>query len=145
MRTIGRTFAALACASLLLVFTACSGAPPGPVTQAPPGSPATAGPGGTRMPPTQPTASGGGATVAVAAPDPTRSQTLYLWEEGNVPATTVYTENTGGYADDPDFRPTLTSVPVPAGTPVKGAVLLNPEARSASAATSARASRWPRN
>ncbi len=125
MRTIGRTFTALACAGVLLALTACSGAPPGPVTQAPPGSPAPAGPGGTRMPPTQPTSSSGGATVAVAVPDPTRSQTLYLWEEGNVPATTVYTENTGGYADSPDFRPTLTSVPVPAGTPVKGAVLLN--------------------
>jgi acetyl esterase/lipase len=68
---------------------------------------------------------GTGDTVASASADPTTSQTLYLWEEGNVPATTVYTENTGGYFDEPGFRPTITSVPVPPGTPIKGAVLLN--------------------
>lgn len=64
-------------------------------------------------------------TVATTQADATRSQTLYLWERGNVPATTVYTDNNGGYADPPSFRPTITSVPVPAGTPVKGAVLIN--------------------
>ena len=37
-----------------------------------------------------------------------------------------YTENNGGYFDDPDFRPYLTDSPVPEGTPVKGAVLICP-------------------
>lgn len=41
-------------------------------------------------------------------------------------AATVYTENNGGYFDDPDFRPYLTDSPVPAGTAVKGAVLICP-------------------
>lgn len=65
-------------------------------------------------------------TVRTAAVTPGQSQTLYLWEEGNAPATTVYTENNGGYFDDPDFRPYLTDSPVPAGTAVKGAVLICP-------------------
>lgn len=41
-------------------------------------------------------------------------------------AATVYTENNGGYFDDPDFRPYLTDSQVPAGTAVKGAVLICP-------------------
>lgn len=69
---------------------------------------------------------GGNNTVRTAAVTPGQSQTLYLWEEGNAPATTVYTENNGGYFDDPDFRPYLTYSPVPAGTAVKGAVLICP-------------------
>ena len=32
-----------------------------------------------------------GDTVATATADPQNSQTLYLWEEGNVPAVTEYT------------------------------------------------------
>ncbi|MGN1109188.1 MAG: flavodoxin [Oscillospiraceae bacterium] len=63
-------------------------------------------------------------TVAFAAADPTAQQTLYLWNEGNVPAVTEYTVNNGGYSDDPDFRPYMVSFPVPEGTPVKGAVLI---------------------
>lgn len=63
-------------------------------------------------------------TVATAIPDSKNQQILYLWEEGNVPATTIYTENTYGYFDNPDFRPYMTSVPVPEGTDIKGAVLL---------------------
>lgn len=63
-------------------------------------------------------------TVANAAADASESQTLYLWEEGNMPATTEYTQNNGNYSDDPDFRPYLVSFPVPEGTKIKGAVLI---------------------
>ena len=49
---------------------------------------------------------------------------MYLWEEGNVPATTEYTVNNGNYADDPDFRPYVTFFLVPKGTEIKGAVLI---------------------
>ena len=63
-------------------------------------------------------------TVATAAVTPKEPQVLYLWEEGNMPAVTEYTENNGGYSDDPDFRPYLTSFPVPEGTEIKGAVLI---------------------
>lgn len=66
----------------------------------------------------------GGNTVATAKADPRNSQTLYLWEEGNAPATTNYTVNNGNYFDEPDFRPTVTTFPVPEGTPVEGAVLV---------------------
>lgn len=66
-----------------------------------------------------------GDTVATAAADPAHQQILYLWEEGNVPAVTEYTENPSGrYFDDPDFRPYIVTFPVPEGTEVKGAVLL---------------------
>lgn len=67
---------------------------------------------------------GEGNTVATAAVTSNAQQVLYLWEEGNVPAETEYLQNNGGYFDDPDFRPYLTSFPVPEGTPVKGAVLI---------------------
>lgn len=63
-------------------------------------------------------------TVLSAVADAYNSQTLYLWEDGNAPATTEYTENNGRYSDDPDFRPYLVSFPVPEGTEVKGAVLI---------------------
>lgn len=63
-------------------------------------------------------------TVLNSVADPKNSQTLYLWEENNVPATTVYTQNTGNYADDPDFRPYVVTFPVPEGTKIKGAVLI---------------------
>lgn len=69
-------------------------------------------------------APGDGASVASAAVTPQEQQVLYLWEEGNAPAQTEYTENTGGYFDDPDFRPYITSFPVPEGVKVKGAVLI---------------------
>lgn len=65
-----------------------------------------------------------GDTVLTAAADAGNSQTLYLWEEGNAPAITEYTQNNGNYADNPDFRPYLVSFPVPEGTAVKGAVLI---------------------
>ena len=47
--------------------------------------------------------------MASAVVTPDRQQVLYLWEEGNAPAETVYTENDGGYFDDPGFRPYITS------------------------------------
>lgn len=53
-----------------------------------------------------------------------RDTGFYLWEEANAPATTEYTENNGNYADEPDFRPTLVTFPVPEGKKVKGAVLI---------------------
>lgn len=73
----------------------------------------------------QTTQPGSADTVATATADSATTQTLYLWDEGNVPASTEYTENAAGYFDPPGFRPTITSIPVPAGTPIKGAVLLN--------------------
>ena len=73
-----------------------------------------------------PESSESGNTVATAAVMPDTQQGLYLWEEGNAPATTEYTVNNGEYSDDPDFRPYLTSFPVPKGTAVKGAVLICP-------------------
>lgn len=69
-------------------------------------------------------ANGNSNTVLTATADAHNGQTLYLWEEGNMPATTEYTQNNGNYADDPDFRPYLVSFPVPDGTEVKGAVLI---------------------
>lgn len=63
-------------------------------------------------------------TVANAIADPNNQQTLYLWEEGNVPAITEYTENNGNYFDDPDFRPYIVTFPVPEETETKGAVLI---------------------
>lgn len=71
---------------------------------------------------------GSGDTVATASADPKNQQILYLWEEsgaGKMPSVTEYTENNGRYADDPDFRPYVVTFPVPEGTPVKGAVLIN--------------------
>lgn len=65
-------------------------------------------------------------TVATGVVTPQEQQVLYLWEEGNAPAQTEYTINNGGYSDDPDFRPYITSFPVPEGVEVKGAVLICP-------------------
>lgn len=65
-------------------------------------------------------------TVASATVVPDQQQVFTLWEEGNAPATTEYTVNNGGYSDDPDFRPYLTSFPVPERVQVKGAVLICP-------------------
>ena len=68
--------------------------------------------------------SGGDTVATTAAADPMHQQTLYLWEEGNVPAVTEYTRNNGNYFDEPGFRPYLVSFPVPEGVAVKGAVLI---------------------
>lgn len=52
---------------------------------------------------------------------------IYLWEEGNIPTTTVYTENTNSrYFDPPGFRPNMVYLPARPGVEVKGAVLLAP-------------------
>lgn len=66
-----------------------------------------------------------GDTVLSAAADSRNRQTLYLWEENNMPSVTEYTENNGSYADGPDFRPYVATFPVPEGTQIKGAVLIN--------------------
>lgn len=66
----------------------------------------------------------GGNTVLTATADAEKSQKLYLWEAGNAPAVTSYTENNGSYFDGPDFCPTVTSFPVEKGTSPKGAVLV---------------------
>lgn len=67
----------------------------------------------------------GNATVLNTAADPGRIQVLYLWEEGNAPAQTVFSEEMRGYAfDEPDFRPYLTAIPVREGVEAKGAVVL---------------------
>lgn len=63
-------------------------------------------------------------TVLNTAPDPSKIQALYLWEEGNVPATTNFTERMNGYFDSYDFRPYVTAIPVRGGTQIKGAVVL---------------------
>lgn len=52
--------------------------------------------------------------------------TIYLWNEGNVPATTVYVENNSGYFDPPGFRPNIVHFPVRQGLDIKGAVLICP-------------------
>mgnify|MGYP002742490053 FL=1 len=67
---------------------------------------------------------GAGSTVLSATADAKNQQTLYPWEEGNVPATTDYTVNNGSYFDEPDFLPYLVTFPVPEGTKIKGAVLI---------------------
>lgn len=69
---------------------------------------------------------GEGNTVATATVTPDQQQVLYLWEEDNAPAQTEYIVNNGRYSDDPDFRPYLTSYPVPEGVDIKGAVLICP-------------------
>ncbi len=51
---------------------------------------------------------------------------IYLWRDGNVPTTTVYTENNSGYFDPPGFRPNMVYFPVRQGVEVKGAVLICP-------------------
>ena len=58
------------------------------------------------------------------AADPANIQVLYLWEEGNVPAKTKFTQDMTGYFDDWDFRPYVTAIPVREGVKPKGAVVL---------------------
>ena len=49
---------------------------------------------------------------------------IYLWEKGNIPTITEYTENNAGYFDPPDFRPNMVYFPAKQGVEVKGAVLV---------------------
>ena len=66
----------------------------------------------------------GNNTVLNTAADPANIQVLYLWEEGNVPARTKFTQDMTGYFDDWDFRPYVTAIPVREGVKPKGAVVL---------------------
>lgn len=66
----------------------------------------------------------GNQTVLNTNPDTSGFQALYLWERGNVPARTEFTEDMTGYYDNYDFRPYLTAIPVREGAEVKGAVVL---------------------
>ena len=66
----------------------------------------------------------GNQTVLNTAADPENVQVLYLWEEGNVPAKTSFTEDMTGYFDEWDFRPYVTAIPVRKGVQPKGAVVL---------------------
>lgn len=66
----------------------------------------------------------GNQTVLNTAEDPENVQVLYLWEEGNVPAKTSFTEDMAGYFDEWDFRPYVTAIPVRKGVQPKGAVVL---------------------
>ena len=63
-------------------------------------------------------------TVLNTAADPTNIQALYLWEKGNVPAKTKFTQDMTGYFDNYDFRPYVTAIPVREGVEPKGAVVL---------------------
>lgn len=56
--------------------------------------------------------------------DPSQTD-IYLWLEGNMPATTSYQSvASSSNPDGPDFRPNMIRVPVAEGVPIKGAVLL---------------------
>ena len=66
----------------------------------------------------------GNNTVLNTAADPANIQTLYLWEEGNVPARTKFTQDMTGYFDNWNFRPYVTAIPVREGVKPKGAVVL---------------------
>lgn len=63
-------------------------------------------------------------TVLNTPADAENIQVLYLWEEGNAPAKTSFTENMTGYFDSYDFRPYVTAIPVRKGVEPKGAVVL---------------------
>lgn len=56
--------------------------------------------------------------------DPSQTE-IYLWLEGNMPATTSsQTVANSNNPDGPDFRPNMIRVPVAEGIPIKGAVIL---------------------
>ena len=57
----------------------------------------------------------GNDTVLNTAADPANIQVLYLWEEGNVPTRTKFTQDMTGYFDDWNFRPYVTAIPVREG------------------------------
>ncbi|MGN0996638.1 MAG: alpha/beta hydrolase [Candidatus Ventricola sp.] len=65
-----------------------------------------------------------GVTVLHAEVNPGVLQVFYLWEEGNAPAVTRFTEGMTGYFDHWDFRPYVTAIPVREGVQPKGAVVL---------------------
>lgn len=52
-------------------------------------------------------------------------QPIYLWAEGNIPTTTMYTEDVSSrYFDPPGFQPNMIYFPAKEGEEVKGAVLI---------------------
>ena len=63
-------------------------------------------------------------TVLNTAPVLSQAQAHYLWEVGNVPAQTEFTQAMTGYYDNFDFRPYVTAIPAKGDIPVKGAVVL---------------------
>lgn len=64
-------------------------------------------------------------SVARATEAAAQQEPIYLWEEGNIPTTTVYREDPNSqYFDPPDFRPNMVYFPAREGVEVKGAVLL---------------------
>lgn len=65
-----------------------------------------------------------GQTVSTAAPDTSRIQVLYLWDEGKMPSRTNFTSDMTGYFDEWNFRPFMTVIPVGEGITPKGAVVL---------------------
>lgn len=65
------------------------------------------------------------ARTAIQPAKDVESERIYLWEEGNIPITTEYTENKNfQYADSPDFRPYMVKIPFQQDVKVKGAVIL---------------------
>lgn len=57
-------------------------------------------------------------------PTPTQSQTILLWDEGNIPAETVRSDSNPS-GDPEDFIPNMISVPAE-GSEIKGAVMISP-------------------
>lgn len=68
-------------------------------------------------------AGGSVADFNLAAPTPGTEQTIYLWEDGKMPAPRTYSENSN-YFDPPDFRPNMEYRPAKADVEIKGAVML---------------------
>lgn len=59
------------------------------------------------------------------SPNPKISQTISLWNEGQIPSKTVWTSSTSN-PDGKYFTPNIVSVPAADGTEIKGAVMVNP-------------------
>ena len=66
----------------------------------------------------------GDQTVTNTKPVTSKIQSLYLWNEGNAPARTQFTQDMTGYYDNWDFRPYVTCIPVREGVTPKGAIVL---------------------
>lgn len=58
-------------------------------------------------------------------PNPQIQQVISLWNKGNIPAETIWT-NSNATGDPEDFMPNMISVPAADGVPIKGAVMINP-------------------
>ncbi len=66
----------------------------------------------------------GNSTLLNTLPDTSQIQALYLWEVGNMPARTEFTQAMTGHFDTYDFRPYVTAIPVREGAAAKDAVVL---------------------